>query len=451
MEQALNLAVDKIYKDFVKIRVLQKKFTDEFNHLDDTTHFVSNKQVSQSNCSSLGIVVYGNSSFYSVHPLENKNKHLPWLVNDQDFYRFLFLSVFEHFGKVPAQIVFGHEHGTNNQKCHLQICVTFSEPFRGTFRPCLVDFARITEDPLNELPNDFSLLFMAQKARNANALKNYCMKDGQFFYLYPDKAIQIVRKKDKQGNEKVDAFATVVKNRDLMTQEQAQDLILTHDPRTGITMFKNVEYALQKMLKDDAPPFEWRFPEHLKGKYPLVEKWYEDYCITDLPRRKALLLYSKERCLGKTTFATSLVNHEKYVAVFRNTFTNPLPGQEPKLLVLDDMAPYNTDNKETWKALVASEPTAIRAAYTNFRWEYRVPCIITTNNLFLLKQLLFSSDFKHQICFQEITEYMGPPDTQPKGMTTIQASISDETMFMLQKMQNESDEKFLAKKRLQDK
>jgi hypothetical protein len=170
-----------------------------------------------------------------------------------------------------------------------------------------------------------------------------------------------------------------------------------------------------------------------------MEMWFHKYCLTEnMDRRKALLIYSEKRALGKTRFACELVNHLEYVVIFRNSFAKAfMEGKTPKLLVLDDMKPYTHENKETWKALVAGEETAIRDAYANFAWKLKIPCIITTNNYFLVKALRISPEFNTQIIFQEITEYLGPPGTEPTDLHEVQSALSPE---LEEKIMKEAEE-----------
>lgn len=458
MERVENVIVNKKFNDSVVVKIGNKNFDKEFDQIEDTTIAISVKQTSQHSGISLGMVIYAEPTFYSADKDKNEDIHLPGVTNKEtrDLYIFILSSLFfDHYGVKPKQIVFGHEHGFSNGKCHLQICVLFNQSFRSTVKPGFftVDFPVVAPLGIDQNIGLVRFLYMAQKAKNPRALLNYCMKDGDFFYSDPSAAIQYVHKKNAKGEltDKIDAFATVVKNRTLMDVSQAKDLILTHEPRTGITLYKNIESALNSEMAKSLPSFEWRYPEYLLNRYPTIERWFNQWCKPDdLSRRKALLLYSDKRCMGKTEFSLSLVNDPAYVVIFRNSFVDSVKDKQPKLLILDDMSPYSTNNKETWKALVASQPTAIRDAYMNYNWEFRVPCIITTNNLFLVQQLYRSKDFNTQVVFQEISEYMGPDGTQPQGMFEVEANFTLDTSDKLIKMMSESEEKFLIKKTLRE-
>lgn len=454
MDADLKKLYEGKFKEHGTFSIYSKDFDKSYDHIQDDHQFLSIKTVTRSSAKMIGMVIYGDVSFYFNEKEKDEDNHLAGVSNEEgrSFYLSLLSDYFYYcFGERPKQIVAGHEHGDNNGKCHLQLCISFDDVFRGTIRPGFFEFLPSSADFLGFSGKRF--LFMAQKARNPRALTQYCMKDGDFFYLNPNDAIKYVHKKDSKGEEteKIDAFATIYKNKALIDVDQAKDLILTHEPRTGFTMYKNLEYAFNSELAAQIPPLQWIYPEHLKGKYPLIEKWFNTWCVTeDLRRRKSLLLYSKKRCLGKTEFACSLVNDPRYAVIFRNSFVDCLKDKVPKLLVMDDMTPYTQQNKETWKALVASQPTAIRDAYLNINWEYRLPCIITTNNLFLVSLLRQSSDFNTQIIFHEIDEYMGPPGTEPKDMFDVEEFFSIETNDALQNMMRSSEEHFLKKKKERD-
>jgi hypothetical protein len=101
--------------------------------------------------------------------------------------------------------------------------------------------------------------------------------------------------------------------------------------------------------------------------------------------------------------------------------------KDPRLLILDDMNYMGGGDKvEMWKALVAGEPTSIREAYVNYEWDFRVPCIITTNQRSLVKYLASSEMFKTQVMFYEVTEYIGPEGTRPEDIDKVEMMVSDE-------------------------
>ena len=409
----------------------------DFSHFEKTEHFDLNRDGIRPTrtTSAYGIVVYGEKCMYETGG-EQKNIHIP--NSKLEIMEKMARTLEEKHSLAIRNVLAGHEHGKETQKCHMQMIVWLTNEKSITIRPGVLT-----------MPDGTRLLYMAQRGRNPQALRNYCKKDGDFEYLHPEQGVKTIFKKLKNGEEKVDVWATVIQNSENLTRDEKMDMILTHEPRTAITMYKNIEYALDKQTQSVALPPEWAYPEHLKGKYPIIENWFTNWARPDdLLRRKALLLYSSKRAMGKTQFATRLLNDQIYVVTFRNTFSQGcIEGKTPKLVILDDMNCYTKENRETWKALVAGEPTSIRDAYMNYTWNHRAPCIITTNNPFLVYQMLSSEAFNTQIDMQEITEYMGPEGTCPVGMDKLgSVDFTQMTMDAINAFAAKDGSKYLGKK-----
>lgn len=137
-------------------------------------------------------------------------------------------------------------------------------------------------------------------------------------------------------------------------------------------------------------------------------------------RFKALVLYSEERGVGKTSLAKSFVyNNQNWIIHCRNKFNADQfrLSEEAKLLLVDD---FNFDPKihhECFKALVTSEPTGIRDAYLNLQFKHGLPTIICTNDTKFYEYLLKSPDFQHDCMFCDVSgQYLGPPHTRPKRL-----------------------------------
>ena len=187
-------------------------------------------------------------------------------------------------------------------------------------------------------------------------------------------------------------------------------------------------------------------PEYLKklylpdgsSFYESFDKWYQMYCINGdkLDRKKALCIYSAKRAMGKSYFVRHLVSHPDYVLEFNNTlcWKKNLNKGIHKLLLLDDMKIISENSKAMWKSLVASEPTTLRGAWLNEEFTERLPCIITTNDIEMVK--LFRDDelFNTQVFIIEITQYMGAPGTQREDLMRSEFIISDETAERLNKL-----------------
>lgn len=107
-------------------------------------------------------------------------------------------------------------------------------------------------------------------------------------------------------------------------------------------------------------------------KMMMIEEQEEKKNTNKKQRFKALVLYSEERGVGKTSLAKSFVyNNQNWIIHCRNKFNADqfklVNEEEAKLLLIDD---FNFDPKihhECFKALVTSEPTGIRDAYLNLQ------------------------------------------------------------------------------------
>ena len=300
---------------------------------------------------------------------------------------------------MPHQInhyVIAHEHGEEDDTCHYQCCVQLQEPIR----------TRITEYKKNI--NGINIYILYQKGKkNLDALVKYCKKDGDYI-CSPE-----IEKKSQHFIQKL---------KEAKNRKEELSIILDTIPKDAITrdlpkMLDNIAF-----IKDieDEEPIKITFPEYLIEREPFLFEWYmtqmvgypQDY----KGRRKALVLFSKERCMGKTTFAKSLVNfNEKNYIICRNSFTSiDFNKYNAKLLILDDVT-YITKQQEMWKALVTSEKTSIRDAYTNIDFTHGLPTIITTNNYSMFTFMLSSDYFKYDCKFCWVQNYLGPEGTNPRS------------------------------------
>ena len=86
-----------------------------------------------------------------------------------------------------------------------------------------------------------------------------------------------------------------------------------------------------------------------------------------------MIIWSEKRRFGKTTFAKNLVGDIKdyYILCGGESFTNDDFETKPqaRLLIIDDMEIKLKQHLEMWKKLLSSQPTAIRDAYCNYRYD----------------------------------------------------------------------------------
>lgn len=374
----------------------------------------------------IGMVCYMETG-YSTTPKENLKIHIPEAPH-------IYPKIIEQLLNTvleikPTQIIVGHEHGDLKKKCHLQICIRFSEEIQKIINPGRLD---IFEGDTKLV----SLLYMQQKGYNSNALANYCLKEGDVEYLNNYGVLNKIY--DEKG--KLLTLKTIAVNRSLMTKSEAFEFLLVNDPRLVFASYCNVMKTLEKVITPVLPEFHWVIPKHLDNymitdetgaqiKFmPVFMKWFDANCIKNPDRKQALCLYSESRGVGKSCFARSLVNDIGYLLEYNNTFTERNLNVQYKLLLLDDMQDISNDNSQMWRSLVASQPTSIRAAYVNDRFELSIPCIITTNSEKMLTGFLRDPLFNKQVLSIEINEYMGPLGTRPEFLESTRSFISRRTM-----------------------
>lgn len=399
-----------------------------FNHVDDE-HVVGHtrRDVKKSKAKTYGVVVYGDKDIYcsSLNKEEacEENKEIHIFKDEKrrrQVMNLVLAAVVKATGKAEYKdVVQGHEHGEHNGKCHFQMCVF------------MADETQVFIKPGRFVIEGDTYLYMVQKARNPYALQNYCKKDGDFVVMDETKRIRYVYKLNSKGEKtnKVDAFATVVQNLDKLDKRGAQDLLLAHEPRTAMCQMKNIDYVLDQRIQESLPDFEWNFPAHMdNGKYSLIKKWFTNYCQPeDMLRRKALVILGHRGC-GKSEFAERLVNHEAYrVSVSGNFNAKDTVGKTPKILIMDDINHYDDANKECWKRLIVGQTTNINGKYCNLKWDYKVPCIILTNNKKLFKNLILSPEFGSQCMYYAVPngDFMGPEGTKPEDIDELEVDMPD--------------------------
>ena len=106
-----------------------------------------------------------------------------------------------------------------------------------------------------------------------------------------------------------------------------------------------------------------------------------------------------------------------------------------RLLLLDDMKIISEANMAMWKSLVASEPTTLRGAWVNEEYNERLPCIITTNDIEMVRIFRDHKLFNTQVIILEITEYMGAPGTFREDLAKHEFYISDKTANRINKLE----------------
>jgi hypothetical protein len=400
------------------------------NEFESSIGTVSTSSSQRAACKSIGMVIYGTKNLYSSECDAELALKENLTIHIQEPPRTIMDIVVEWAGGISQevdQILVGHEHGSISGKCHYQCIVTFCKKVDLSVKPF--------QSP------DGGLLFMYQKAKSPNALAQYCKKEGDFTYLYPEKLVSKVYTL-KGSQMVVDPYATIVTNSSKLSNPEARQLIKDLAPRDYFMNYSNICKAVNDVCTPEVPEFEWRWPEWTASlpqncRIDAIRKWYDKWCVPDLTRRKALVLYGKH-ALGKTRFAKSLVNDENYYVCFSNRFTvNAIDRKvaKPRLLLLDDMEYPAPDNIECWKQLLTGQKTAIRDCFMNYQWEFEVPCIICTNKLSLLTRLVKDPAFQGRVFVVEVGDYMGPPGTRPLELENSELYIDNETVRAIEEKQ----------------
>jgi hypothetical protein len=254
--------------------------------------------------------------------------------------------------------------------------------------------------------NGVCCYYVYEKGHSWKSLVKYCQKEGNF--IASAKAMEAAKK------NKVEVLLekkTRTERIEYLVQNQP-DVLLKGD--LGRTL-DNLEKA-EKYL-NSSPSCGYQFPEYLleRSDTDLIYKWYERECIGKKygQRRKALVLYSKERALGKTMLAKSISGglDEDYIICRGNFNKTQFDKPHARLLILDDMN-FMSGQMEMWKALVTGERVSIREAYCNLEFANGLPCIITTNSYRTFKFMVGSEYFANDCYFSWVKNYLGPDGTQ---------------------------------------
>lgn len=408
-------------------------------------NFVSENKYKKvnNNTKTVGMIFYMESG-YTDSDEENMNIHIPYSSSPSIYPDLIALFVKDYLKRNVRQIICGHEHGDRNRKCHLQVAIVFNERLTSIMNPGILLVKRNGQDIVK-------LLFMQQATYSSFKLKEYCKKEGDFSIL--DETLELTVCKNKKNE--MDVYKTIVENKEKLTKEEAVELLQHKTSRDYFVCHANVTKALETLVSEPLPAFEWVLPKHLEkfdvpsGKmrvpfWPIFLDWFKNNCLIEKPRKVALCLYSSKRGLGKTLFARSLVNHHGYILEYNNTFTSRglNSNDKYKLLLLDDMKDITANNEQMWRSLVASQKTTIRDAYCNENYDLCLPCIITTNSTQLLLKFVKDPMFFTQVISIEIDKYMGPEGTYDPLLYRKKTFISEEAFNSVM----DEEEKLLCKK-----
>lgn len=382
------------------------------------------------NAKSFGIVIQMPEDFYSKDVDENMVRHIP--IGKDDILLGLFKYLYDKkigIKNSVNEIVIGHEHGLEKGKCHMQMCISFSNKIRNIIKPDEFEF------------NGNTLLFITQNTKkNFSALKNYCKKSGDYLEIYYGKPIkEILREKGVITSyiDTDDPYDVLFNNPNL-SEKQISDVFkscpITEFKKDFFVNSSKIYDTYARLLKEDkkVESFSWKFPEYMKeyisdcediikdkkGRvFTKLYTWFKTYCEKEGEyRRKALFLFSLRGGLGKSYFSRGLVpeisvcNSPYYVYCRGSLDAGEFlkKSNTARLVILDDVN-YIRNDLEIWKALAVGEPTNIRSPYHNTPWMKSLPCILMSNNIKTLQYWLESPELKSRCIFVGIDFYIGPP------------------------------------------
>lgn len=403
------------------------------------------------NSKSFGVVIYMEENMYSECKKQNKNIHIP--VQKEKIMFGLIRCLYDmNLGKYEIEdIVAGHEHGQENNKCHIQMYIKFSTKLRKYMKPgCFII-------------ENVKFLFMFQKAKSPEKLKNYCKKDKDFIELIPCKPIKEILRECNMIDElkDIDDPYDIMLNKKNLSDEQIISLFKnctsTEYKKDFINNSKKIMETYSKYLeenKENIPEFQWKFPKHIYDyiqnnfgnndnmmlAYAKIYSWFKEYCEPiKYIRRKALFLFSLAGGVGKSYFARNLVPEIKpcespYYVYCRGTLDASefiKKNKTAKIVILDDVN-YISNDIEIWKALAVSEPTNIRTPYHNIPWMKNLPCIMMSNNIKTLKYWMETEDLKSRCIFVGINFYIGPPGTDDEENHKVNSFLTSDIKDKLQ-------------------
>lgn len=248
--------------------------------------------------------------------------------------------------KIDKYVISTEKHDTGDD--HIHAIIEFNKPFNSR------DATRAF-DIHGYHPN-------IQRVKRVDECKAYVKKDGKFIEHWPER--------EKKPNMS-----------DLFEAESKEDFMekaKINYPEKYILQMERLEYAAEKLYGVTTKKYKSKYERSDFNEHILMEQW-----VTDLKnnkdRQKALVLYSEDPALGKTSWARCL-GHHAYVMSYWDP-KSILKSYRPEYLILDDMV--NTDFNIIKQLLNKQEYITLTGKYFKPKLiEWNIPTIICTNTRF---------------------------------------------------------------------
>ena len=382
-----------------KIRFYKARINRVMTIISNNEYFISQKSILFIKTQNIILIVYAKPSFYS-----KGNTHLPFVEEDNKLE--LYGQIFLHYLLLEdvAQLLVGHFHDKKG-RCYIQLCITTREPIRKKISP---GSFKIKTKRHSEFKG-IKFIFLRQKPRSEEALSSFINNNNLHATL-------LINSSANQSEEKQIAYdiSSIIQPKDTSfvnsnTIANIKEIFTEEENKVE----KNKEMSTKSMsisIINTTNSFQWNNTHSFFSKYPLLKKWFDFYCtFQGLRKRKCLLLYSDIPGNSKMKFATGLVNDNEnnYLIMHcldKETYIRHL-DKPLKILIIDGITIKTiNERKEIWERIITGQKYYNKYDMSDFFWEYKLPCIIITTDIQLLKWFIQDPFFSRYMIFQEIQE-----------------------------------------------
>ena len=367
--------------------------------ISNNEYFLSQKSILFNKTQNIILIVYAKTSFYS-----KGNIHLPFVEEENNLE--LYGQIFLHYLLLEdiEQLLVGHFHDKKG-RCYIQLCIITRAPIRKKISP---GSFKIKAKKHSEFKG-IKYIFIRQKPRSEEALSLFMKNNNLHATLLIHSSLNQSEEEPKTYDissiiqPKETSFVnsnTIANIKDIFTEEENK-------------VEKNKEMSTKSMSNtviNTTNSFQWNNTHLFFTQYPLIKKWFNFYCtFQGLRKRKCLLLYSDIPGYSKIKFATGLVNDNEnnYLILHfldKETYIKHL-DRPLKILIIEGITIQNIiERREIWEKIITGQKYYNKYDMSDFFWEYKLPCIIITTDIQLMKWFILDPFFSRYMIFQEIQE-----------------------------------------------